>query len=96
MIESANRKIELTIIEEGDTTKAETLKGSKSNYAAYKLNDKVDGVKNLILNTDHLAEKIEATNLMVQMAEDMGMSFGKYIEQAVPTVRELITYKHNK
>lgn len=29
---------------------------------------KVDGVKSLVLNTDHLAQKIESTNLIVQMA----------------------------
>ena len=81
MIQAANRKVELTIIDEGDTSGKSTqnLKVNKHNYAAYKLDMKIDGIKNLVLNTDHLAQKIEATNLMVQMAEDMGPSYGKYI-----------------
>lgn len=58
VIQAANRKIELTIIQEGDVTKADNLKRNKHNYAAYKLDLKVDGVKSLVLNTDHLAQKI--------------------------------------
>lgn len=60
MMQAAGRKIELTIIEEGDTSGKgiETLKTKKHNYAAYKLDMKVDGVKNIVLNTDHLAQKI--------------------------------------
>jgi hypothetical protein len=30
------------------------------------------------------------------MAEDMGSAFGPYIEKTIPTVSELITFKHNK
>lgn len=30
------------------------------------------------------------------MAEDMGSNFGKYIEQTIPTVGELISYKNCK
>lgn len=99
MVDAAHRKVELTIIEEGDTSgknSLDPLKMKKHNYAAYKLDLKVDGVKNLVLNTDHLAQKIEATNLMVQMAEDMGTAYSKYIEQTIPIVKELISYKHNK
>ena len=95
-MEAAARKREFTIVEEGDTAKAESLKGKKHNYAAYKLDLKVDGIKNLVLNTDHLAQKIEATNLIVQMAEDMGPAFAQYIERTIGIVRELISYKHNK
>jgi hypothetical protein len=96
VINSANRKIEFTIISEGDVSKAEALKKTKSNYASYKLDLKVDGVKSLVLNTDHLAQKIEATNLIVQMAEDMKHNFATFIEKTLPTVKELISYKHNK
>lgn len=53
-------------------------------------------MKSLVLNTDHLAQKIEATNLIVQMAEDMGSSFGTLIKDTLGTVRELMSYKHNK
>ena len=87
VIKAANRKIEFTILEEGDVTKAENMKQSKHNYAAYKLDLKIDGVKNLVLNTDHLAQKIEATNLMSQMAEDMKHNFAPFIEQTLPTVK---------
>lgn len=72
------------------------MKKTKSNYASYKLDLKVDGVKSLVLNTDHLAQKIEATNLIVQMAEDMKHNFAPFIEKTLPTVKELISYKHNK
>ena len=96
ILQAANRTIQLTILEEGDNSKAAALKGSKHNYAAYKWDMKVDGVKNLILNTDHLAQKIESTNLLVQMAEDMGPAFAQFIERTIPVVKELISYKHNK
>lgn len=96
VIQAANRKIELTIIEEGDTAKADKLNKNKHSYASYKLDLKVDGVKNLVLNTDHLAQKIEATNLIVQMSEDMKQAFAPLIEQTLPTIKELISYKHNK
>jgi thiamine phosphate synthase YjbQ (UPF0047 family) len=33
---------------------------------------------------------------MVQMAEDMKQSFAPFIEKTIPTVTELISYKHNK
>lgn len=87
VLKSANRKIEFTIIEEGDVSKAEALKKNKNSYAAYKLDMKVDGIKSLVLNTDHLAQKIEATNLIVQMAEDMKQSFGPFIERTIETVK---------
>ena len=96
ILEAANRKIEFTILDEGDSNKAAALKGSKHNYAAYKFDMKVDGIKNLVLNTDHLAQKIESTNLLVQMAEDMGPAFAQFIERTIPVVKELISYKHNK
>ena len=61
-----------------------------------KIDLKIDGIKNIVMNTDTLTQKIEATNLLVQMSEDMGSNFGKYIEQTIPTVAELISYKNNK
>ena len=30
------------------------------------------------------------------MAEDMGTSYGKYVEQTIPVVAELISYKNCK
>jgi hypothetical protein len=96
ILQSATRKIELTIIEEGEHSKAEQLKKNKHNYAAYKVDLKVDGVKSLVLNTDNLAQKIEATNLIVQMSEDMKAAFVPYIEPTLAVIKELISYKHNK
>lgn len=61
-----------------------------------KLDFKIDGIKNIVMNTDTLTQKIEATNLLVQMAEDMGPSYGKYIEHTMPTVAELISFKNCK
>lgn len=63
------------------------MKRHKHNYAEYKVDLKVDGVKNLVLNTDNLAQKIEATNLIVQMAEDMKMAFAPYIEATLPIMK---------
>lgn len=63
------------------------MKKKKNSYAAYKLDLKIDGVKSLVLNTDHLAQKIEATNLIVQMAEDMGHAFAPFIEKTIPTIK---------
>lgn len=79
VLQFANRKIDFTIIEEGDVSKTEALKKNKNAYAACKLDFKIDGIKSLVLNTDNLAQKIEATNLIVQMAEDMKQSFAPLI-----------------
>ena len=49
-----------------------------------KLDLKIEGVKNVILNTDHLAQKIEASVLLACMAEFMGANFMPYIEKTIP------------
>ena len=40
---------------------------------------KLDGLKNLVLNTDHIEQKMEGANLLESMAEQMGSAFGPYI-----------------
>lgn len=44
-----------------------------------KLDLKIEGVKNIILNTDHLTQKIEASVLIVCMSEFMGSKFVPYV-----------------
>ncbi len=43
-----------------------------------KLDLKIDGVKNIVLNTDTFSQKIEATNLLSAMSEHMGPAYFKY------------------
>lgn len=38
------------------------------NYAKLKLDLKIDGIKNIVLNTDTFSQKIEGTNLLSAMA----------------------------
>lgn len=51
-----------------------------------KLDLKIEGIKNIILNTDHLTQKIEASVLIVCMAEFMGSKFVPYVEKTIPLV----------
>jgi hypothetical protein len=44
-----------------------------------KLDLKIDGIKNIVLNTDTFEQKIEATNLLAAMAEHMGPAYLKYV-----------------
>jgi len=44
-----------------------------------KLDLKIEGIKNIILNTDHLAQKIEASVLLACMSEFMGVNFVPYV-----------------
>lgn len=61
-----------------------------------KLDLKIEGVKNIVLNTDHLAQKIEASVLLSCMAEFMGANFVPYIEKTIPLISELIVYKNSR
>jgi hypothetical protein len=47
-------------------------------YVKVKLDLKIDGIKNIVLNTDTFEQKVEATNLLSAMAENMGGNFMKY------------------
>lgn len=66
------------------------------NYAKLKLDLKIDGIKNIVLNTDTFSQKIEATNLLSCMAENMGASFLKYAEPTIRIIKELILIKNSK
>ncbi len=61
-----------------------------------KLDLKIDGIKNIVLNTDTFEQKVEATNLLSAMAENMGENFMKYAEYMMPLIDELIMIKNSK
>lgn len=61
-----------------------------------KLDLKIDGIKNIVLNTDTFEQKVEATNLLSAMSENMGMNFMKYAEHMMPLIDELIMIKNSK
>jgi hypothetical protein len=76
----------------------ETVPEGKSSSKFIKL--KVDlklngGIKNLILNTDTLERKIEATNLLVSMAQNMGTNFGPFVEKSIEAVVSHVSFKHS-
>ena len=66
------------------------------NYAKIKLDLKIDGIKNIVLNTDTFSQKIEATNLLSAMAEHMGAHYLKYAEHTIRIIKELILIKNSK
>ena len=67
-----------------------------NQFVKLKLDLKMDGVKNIVLNTDSLEQKLEATVLLACMAEDMGSEFCKYMEQTIPTINSLMSFKNSK
>ncbi len=66
------------------------------NYVKLKLDLKIDGVKNIVLNTDTFSQKIEATNLLSAMSENMGASYLKYAEMTIKIIKELILIKNSR
>jgi len=60
------RKIDIQIIDELETQKQQNTKDNK--YVKIKLDLKLDGVKNLVLNTETFEQKVEATNLLSAMS----------------------------
>lgn len=79
------RKVYSQILNEYETPKEEENK-SMNRIVKLKLDLKIEGIKNIILNTDHLAQKIEASVLIVCMAEFMGAYFVPYVEKTIPLV----------
>jgi hypothetical protein len=65
-------------------------------YVKVKLDLKIDGVKNIVLNTDTFEQKVEATNLLAAMAEHMGEAFVNYVPAVLPVVRDLILIKNSR
>ena len=92
--EAAARKIDVQIIDEIDTQKHQDTSSHK--YVKVKLDLKIDGIKNIVLNTDTFDQKVQATALLSAMAENMGMAFGKYIDYMFPLIEELIIIKNSK
>jgi hypothetical protein len=92
--EAAARKIDVQIIDELETQKQQDTSSHK--YVKVKLDLKIDGIKNIVLNTDTFEQKVEATNLLSAMAEHMGVNFVKYIEYMYPLIEELIIIKNSK
>lgn len=94
-MEAAMRPIDVQIVDELEKEKG-SKKGLHHNFAKLKVNLKIDGTKHIVLNTDTLEQKIEATNLLSAMSENMGAAYLKYAEHTIAIVKELIMIKHNK
>ena len=84
--EAAMRPVDVQIIDELDKEK-EGKKGLMHNYAKLKLDLKIDGIKNIVLNTDTFSQKIEGTNLLSAMSENMGQSFLKYADHTIRVIQ---------
>lgn len=92
---AAARKVYAQILNEYETPKEEENK-CMNRIVKVKLDLKIEGVKNIVLNTDHLTQKIEASVLLACMAEYMGVNFVPYVEKTIPLVSELMVYKHSR
>jgi hypothetical protein len=64
---AAMRPVDVQIIDELGNEKGDK-KGLMHNYIKVKLDLKLDGVKNIVLNTDTFSQKIEASNLLSAMS----------------------------
>ena len=69
-MEAALRPVDVQIVDELDKEK-NNGKNLMHKYVKLKLDLKIDGVKNIVLNTDTFEQKIEGTNLIVAMAENV-------------------------
>ena len=94
-MDAALRPVDVQIIDELGKEK-EGKKNLMHNYAKVKLDLKIDGIKNIVLNTDTFSQKIEGTNLLSAMAENMGPHFLKYAEHMIKIIKELILIKYSK
>lgn len=65
-------------------------------YVKLKLDLKIDGIKNIVFNTDTFEQKIESTNLISAMAENMGPAYLKYAEKTILVIKELILFKSSR
>ncbi|CAM6005252.1 unnamed protein product [Sphagnum balticum] len=94
-MEAARRNSSVQIIDEIDTQK-QTKNPNMHKFVKLKLDLKIDGIKNLVLNTDTFEQKLEASNLLSCMARSMGTPFLKYRDSMIATIQELILYKSSK
>ena len=88
------RKVDVQIIDEMQTQKQQNTSGHK--YVKIKLDLKIDGIKNIVLNTQTFEQKIEATNLLSAMSEYMKQSFMRYTDFMYPLIEQLIVIKNSK
>ncbi len=93
--EAAMRPVDMQIVDELDKEKT-TGKNPMHKYVKLKLDLKLDGVKNIVFNTDTFEQKIESTNLISAMAENMGPAYLKYIEKTILIIKELIIFKSSR
>ena len=91
---AAIRKIDFQIIDELDTEKNQ--KTANHKYVKIKLDLKIDGMKNFVLNTDTFEQKLAASRLLSAMTEHMGEAFLPYVERMMGVVEEVIVTKHSK
>lgn len=93
--DSVNKKVEFQVIDETEIEKP-SKNPNMNRFVKMKIDLKIDGIKNIVLNTDSLEQKIEASNLLSAMAEYMGPGFLKYAEQMIPIANELVSFKNSK
>jgi len=72
------RPVDMEIIGQLDQEKGIPKKPTH-RYLKQKLNLKIDAFKKNVFNTDTFVQKLESTNLICDMAENMGPSYLKYI-----------------
>ena len=94
-LEAAMRPVDMQIVDELDKEKT-SGKNLMHKYVKLKLDLKLDGVKNIVFNTDTFEQKIEATNLLSAMAENMGPAYLKFIERTILVIKELILFKSSR
>lgn len=93
-VEATGQKVDCMIVDEGDS-KTEGKKLNKFFNLKYDMG--LDGgVKNIILNTDSLEQKLEGANLLVALASNMGMNFAPFIERTLDVVTSHLSFKNSK
>ena len=94
VIHGITAKVDYKMVDETETIPEGR---QQSKFIKLKVDLKLNGgVKNLILNTDTLERKIEGTNLLVALAENMGPSFGPFVEKSMDAVVNHLSFKHSK
>lgn len=94
VVQATGNKVDCRIVDEGETKNI----GKKINkFFNLKYDMGLDGgMKNIILNTDSLEQKLEGANLMVALASNMGMNFAPFIERSIDVVSSHLSFKHSK
>lgn len=92
---AALRPVDVQIVDELDKEKT-GKKGLMHNFAKIKFDLKIDGIKNIVLNTDTFEQKVEASNLLSAMSEHMGSAYLKYAEHTVKIIKEIMHLKSSR